>query len=337
MKRILLVLVAVVVLTGAAVTYVVHARGRGPGGVGTNAVPVASGQPVSLRENGNLLFRNTAPGPDFGRLSSVPSANPGGIRDTTGLSCDRFASSAGTALCLTARPGVLPPVTDLVVLDRDLTVRQRLELPGTPSRARLSPDGKLAYWTLFVSGDSYAQSGFSTRAGVLEVDTGKLVKTIEELPVFLDGERYFASDVNYWGITFAPDGNRFYATLGSKGKTYLVEGDFAKYRGRVLRENAECPSLSPDGKRVAFKKRVSADPAAPWRLFVLDLASGKETALAETRSVDDQALWRDDSTLLYALPRADSDSSSDSDVWSVPADGTGAPALLIPHAGSPAV
>jgi hypothetical protein len=66
---------------------------------------------------------------------------------------------------------------------------------------------------------------------------------------------------------------------------------------------------------------------------VLDLASGKETALAETRSVDDQALWRDDSTLLYALPRAD----SGSDVWSVPADGTGTPALLVPYAASPAV
>ncbi|MEC3976294.1 hypothetical protein [Amycolatopsis sp. H20-H5] len=333
MKRAMLVLAAVVVLAGASVAYVVHARDRGPGGVEANTVPVVSGRQLSLRGPERLLFRNTAAGPDFGRLSSVPSARPDAIREATGLTCDRFAVSAGTGLCLTARPDVLPPVTDVLVLGRDLTVRRRLEIPGTPSRARVSPDGKLAYWSLFVTGDSYAETGFSTRAGILEVETGKLVKTIEELPVFRDGQRYFASDVNYWGVTFAPDGNRFYATLGSKGKTFLVEGDYANYRGRVLRENVECPSLSPDGKRVAFKKRVSDDPAAPWRLFVLELASLKETPLAETHSVDDQALWRDDSTILYSLPRAD----SGSDVWSVPADGAGTPALLIPHAASPAL
>ena len=45
----------------------------------------------------------------------------------------------------------------------------------------------------------------------------------------------------------------------------------------------------------------------------------KETQLAETRSVDDQALWQDDHTVLYGLDNA---------VWAVPADGSGAPRKL---------
>jgi len=216
-------------------------------------------------------------------------------------------------------------VTDVLVLDDHFAVRHTETLPGTPSRARVSPDGKRVAWTLFVTGDSYAATGFSTRAGLYEVDTGRLVKTIEELPVFAGGERYFAADTNYWGITFAPDGNRFYATLGSKGKTYLVEADYGRYRGKTLRENVECPSLSPDGKRVAFKKKAGD---GVWRLSVLDLGTLKETELAETRSVDDQALWQDDRTLLYGLENA---------VWAVPADGSGTPRRLLDGAASPAV
>nr|WP_239070121.1 hypothetical protein [Amycolatopsis sp. SID8362] len=270
---------------------------------------------------GQLFFRDTA----SGRVGAVPLADPGAKPQLSGLKCDRFAVAGQTAVCLVVQPGTLPAVTDVLVLDGRLGVRHTETLPGTPSRARVSPDGKRVYWTLFVTGDSYAQTGFSTRAGLYEVDTGRLVKTIEELPVFVGGKRYFAADVNYWGITFAPDGNRFYATLGSKGTTYLVEADYGRYRGKALRENVECPSLSPDGKRVAFKKKVGE---GVWRLSVLDLASLAETELAETRSVDDQALWQDDHTVLYGLENA---------VWAVPADGSGAPRQLVGGAASPAV
>ncbi len=319
------VVVAVVVLVAAAVVYGISSRDRGQG---VNAVAVVSGQPVSVQAKGQLLFRNIADGPDFGRLATVPADRPGEPRKVAGLSCDRFAASAGTALCLAAQPGVLPPMTDVIVLDKDLTEIRRVELPGTPSRGRVSPDGKLVYWTLFVSGDSYAAAGFSTRAGILDLASGQLLKSIEEMDVTLDGKRYYSSDVNYWGITFAPGGKRFYATMATKGKTYLVEADYEKFSATAIRENVECPSLSPDGKRIAFKKRVSADLAAPWRLAVLDLASGKETMLAETRSVDDQAAWLDDATVAYGL---------EGGIWTVPADGSGAARLVVERAASPAV
>ncbi|MEU3628969.1 hypothetical protein BS329_19010 [Amycolatopsis coloradensis] len=322
--RILGVVAAVVVLIAAAVGYGILSRDRGPG---VNAVAVVSGQPVTVESPGQLLFRNTAEGPDFGHLATVPADRPEEVRKVAGLSCDRFAASAGTALCLAAQPGVLPPMTDVIVLDKDLNEIRRVELPGTPSRGRVSPDGKLVYWTLFVNGDSYAETGFSTRAGILDLSSGQLLKSIEEMALFLDGKQYYSSDVNYWGITFAPGGKRFYATVGTKGKTYLVEADYEKYSANMIRENVECPSLSPDGKRIAFKKRVSADLTAPWRLAVLELASGKETLLAETRSVDDQAAWLDDRTVAYGL---------ESGIWAVPADGSGAARELVARGSSPA-
>ncbi|HEY0495667.1 MAG TPA: hypothetical protein VGD48_07975 [Kutzneria sp.] len=312
MKKILLALIGTVVLAAAAVTYTVSAR---PDTV--EAVPAAK---LTLAP-GQLLYRNVS----TGRIAAVPVNSPGAEPKLSGLKCDRFAVAKQTAVCLAVRPGTLPALTDVFVLDEYLHVRHTETLPGTPSRARVSPDGMLVYWTLFVTGDSYAATGFSTRAGIYEVRTGALVKTVEELAVVVDGSHYTASDVNYWGITFAADGNRFYATLGSQGKTYLIEADYANYSGKALRENVECPSLSPDGTRIAFKKKISN---GVWRLSVLDLATSKETPLAETRSVDDQALWQDDQTVLYGLDNA---------VWAVPADGSGAPRKLAQDAASPAV
>jgi dipeptidyl aminopeptidase/acylaminoacyl peptidase len=311
-KKLVLALAGTALLSAAAVTYTVSARHDTAAAEPAAAVTLAPGQ---------LLFRDTA----TGRVGAVPLGETTAKPQLSGLKCDRFAVAKQTAVCLAVRPGTLPAITDVLVLDDRLAVRHTETVPGTPSRARVSPDGKRVDWTLFVTGDSYAQTGFSTRAGLYEVDTGRLVKTIEELPVFKGDDRYFAADVNYWGITFAPDGNRFYATLGSKGKTYLVEADYRRYRGKTLRENVECPSLSPDGKRIAFKKKA-ADGV--WRLSVLDLASMRETELAETRSVDDQALWQDDRTILYGLDDA---------VWAVPADGSGAPRRLLGGAASPAV
>jgi dipeptidyl aminopeptidase/acylaminoacyl peptidase len=311
-KKLVLALTGTALLIAAAVTYTVSARHGA-----ADAEPAAR---LSLAP-GRLLFRDTA----TGRVGAVPLGDTQAKRELGELKCDRFAAAKQTAVCLAVKPGTLPAVTEVRVLDDHLAVRHTETLPGTPSRARVSPDGKRVYWTLFVTGDSYAQTGFSTRAGIYETDTGQLVKTIEELPVFVGGHRYFAADANYWGITFAPDGNRFYATLGSKGRTYLVEADYARYRGKTLRENVECPSLSPDGKRVAFKKKTGD---GGWRLAVLELGTLKETELAETRSVDDQALWQDDGTLLYGLENA---------VWAVPADGSGTPRKLVDGAASPAV
>lgn len=101
---------------------------------------------------------------------------------------------------------------------------------------------------------------------------------------------------------------------------------------RTIHEWVECPSLSPDGTRIAFKEAVTGNPQKGWRLSVLDLATMRVTPTAETRSVDDQAAWLDNSTLGYALRRND----GTPDLWTVRADGSGVPTLQLTNASSPA-
>ncbi|MEU2229982.1 TolB family protein [Streptomyces vietnamensis] len=271
---------------------------------------------------GALYVRDTA----SGRVARVDPAAPGG-RVAGGPSCDRFHAAGPTALCLQRRPGV-PARSYVLVLDRELREVRRIALPGIPSRARVSASGRMLSWTTFATGDSYARSAFATRTSILDLRTGYLVKNIEQIPLTLDGRRHHAPDVNYWGVTFAADDNRFYATVSTGGRTHLVEGDMRNWSARALRENVECPSLSPDGTRIAFKKRVSAGPREPWRLYVYELRTGRERPVAERRGIDDQALWTDEETLAYGYGGA---------VWSVPADGTGTPRQLAAGASSPAV
>ena len=108
-----------------------------------------------------------------------------------------------------------------------------------------------------------------------------------------------------------------------------------KRTAHVVRDGVECPSLSPDNRRIAFKKRMPGVRLL-WRIHVLDLPDGVETPLAETRSVDDQVEWLDDATILYALPNVGK-AQPVMDVWAMPADGSGAPRMLLTNAESPAV
>ncbi len=324
MRKIIALIAGFAVLLGGAVAYVVSAR---HGGAAVNAVPVSTGQTLAL-EPSTLFFRNLADGPDRGKLAAVPAADPAAARRVGELSCDRFAAARGTAICLRLKPDSLPPLTDMIVLDANLKEVYRETLPGTPSRARVSPDGRIVNWTLFVTGDSYAATGFSTRTGFYNLDNQRLIESVETLPIFIDSKRYFAADVNFWGITFAADGNRFYLTMASKGKTYLIEADSAKFRGAAIARNVECPSLSPDGRRIAYKQKVAT---GKWRLAVLDLATRKITHPPDDRLLDDQPVWRDNNTLLYPLRAAD----GTTDIWSVGL--TKPPTLLVRHATSPSL
>jgi Tol biopolymer transport system component len=103
----------------------------------------------------------------------------------------------------------------------------------------------------------------------------------------------------------------------------------------AIRETAECPSLSPDGSRVAYKKNVSTVATPHWAIAVLDLSRNQETILPERRTMDDQVEWLDDNTLLYGLPHEGT--VGDSDVWSIDSDGSAPPELFIEHAWSPSV
>ncbi|MEU6089811.1 hypothetical protein ABZ865_23965 [Streptomyces sp. NPDC047085] len=321
--RIVIVMATTAVLAVAAVGYIRLAPDRtGTTGARTDSVTTTADR-VTLAPGPRLLVVSDR------HLATVSRDRPGGPRAVARLECVRVYAAAGTGVCV--RPDS-PWAYHLVVLDQNLHEKRAVPIPGLPNRARVSASGRMVAWTAFVGGDSYTSSGFSTRTGILDTRTGALASTLETFAVTRDGRPYRAADVNFWGVTFAADDNRFYATMSTAGHRYLVEGDFAARAVRTLKENVECPSLSPDGTRIAFKGAIGADPTRGWRLSVLDLASMRVTPLAETRSIDDQAAWLDDATIAYTVR----DSSGDPDVWSVPADGSGTPHLLIPEAESPA-
>jgi hypothetical protein len=281
----------------------------------------------------HLVFRNTALGNGYGSVAVVPLAAPDGPRAITPASCERVYAVAGKAVCLSATRG-LSTTYRAQLLGADWSPARDLSLTGIPSRARLSRDGALVATTTFVYGDAYANPGqFSTQTLVTRTD-GVEIGNLEQFELVVDGRPVTASDKNLWGVTFADD-DRFFATAASGGRTWLVSGSLSARRITAVRQDAECPSLSPDGTRIAFKKHGNLPPGQ-WRLAVYDLRTGGETVLAETRSVDDQVEWLDNLNLLYGLPRTGT-STATSDVWTVPADGGGAPRVLVPDAWSPAV
>ncbi|MCK7622642.1 TolB-like translocation protein [Streptomyces sp. RS10V-4] len=332
--RLIVLLLAVALLGTVGTAAVLRAAGRSADRDRQQAdgPPVRPGT-VALHPSGarQLLVRNLAWGPHRDEITAVPAAHPGAARTASGLTCLRFHAAAGTGICLQAERGALTDTYRALVLDARLRVRHRFPAPGIPTRARVSPSGRTVAWTVFVSGDSYAGTAFSTRTAIADTRTWALDDNLEDYAVTKDGRPYHASDVNVWGVTFADD-TRFYATLATGGRTYLVRGDRTARTLTTLHGNVECPSLSPDGTRVAYKKRVpGASPDAPWRLYVLDLATGRETATAEHRSIDDQALWSGTRTLLYALP-----GDYGSDLWTVPADGSGTARRLMTSAVAPA-
>ncbi len=239
------------------------------------------------------------------------------------LACERVYFAAGRGLCLaTAETGIDYEAT---VFDSSLAALHTLPLAGVPSRARVSPDGRYGAITVFANGHAYLGSGgFSTATTLVDMRNGETLANLEDFTVFKDGRRFDAVDFNFWGVTFAKDPNRFFATLRTDGHYYLVEGDVRGRTMRILRDGVECPSLSPDGSRIAFKSRIGDQNR--WRLKVLDLATLRDHPVTERRPIDDQVEWLDAATLVY---------SDGFDVYTVPADGSGQPRLVLHDATSP--
>ncbi|MGX7678041.1 PD40 domain-containing protein [Jatrophihabitans sp. DSM 45814] len=331
-SRVIALAVICVLAIGVAIVYLASSRAK-RNSLADKVPSVATTSLGSLDGQPRIVFRNTALGDQNGFVAEVPIGDPGGPRAITTTECDRVYAANQKVLCLSSTRGIVTRYAARV-LTQSMQPVQSLPLTGVPSRARLSHDATYASTTSFTAGDSYAATSFSTRTVISKVG-GQTVGNLEDFTLIHDGKSIKPLDRNYWGVTFASDNNTFYATVEFSSHTWLVRGDLSTKTMTTLHEDAECPSLSPDGKSIVFKQRGNLPPGK-WRLVRYDVATAKVTPLAETRSVDDQVDWLDNSTVIYGIPRSGTAAAID-DVWAVPDDGTGQPRLLIPQAWSPAV
>lgn len=274
-----------------------------------------------------LVFRSLA-GKSKGQPGITALATPTATDPAFApLNCDRVTFNGGRGICL-ARGGGFAEGYEARVFGPDLKVTGKVDVEGIASRARVSPDGNWGSVTLFVTGHSYAEVGaFSTETTLIDMRRGEKVANLEDFTVSRNGRVVDAIDRNYWGVTFGADNDTFYATLATGGQTYLVRGSVRERTAEAIHSNVECPSLSPDGTRIAYKKRVGGG-TNPWQLTVLDLKTMRETPLPGTNGLDDQAEWLDDRRVLYGDGRS---------IRVVPSDGSAAPRVLRPGADSPAV
>jgi hypothetical protein len=328
--RLIVIMISAVVCLGLAGGYFIYLRSQGSSTVTESPESVANA--ASILAGPHIVFRSTALAADYGQLAAVPLDDPAGARASLGLTCERTYATKAAGICLFAKRGVVQTY-GITMLDAQLRPIDDAELAGLPSRVRMSADSSMVATTTFVSGHSYAQTAFSTETRIRR--DGKDLGNLESWKSSVDGRPLRSVDRNFWGVTFADD-DAFYVTAASGRTTWLMRGSLKTKSLISLRTDAECPSLSPDQTKIAYKKRLATKERGQWRLAVLDLRTGQESLLAETRSIDDQVEWLDNDRLLYGLSRSGSEATT-SDVWVVPADGSGTPAVFISEASSPAV
>jgi hypothetical protein len=340
-RRIALAVALTVVLLGGAAVYCVLAiadfQSRQSPAAAQTSDSIVGADPA---QGATVVFRSTDTAAGYGYVARVRADDPLGDRTFSEVQCDRVYAATTVAdatetICLRIDRGILTTFSANLLDDAGMTTKS-WPLPGLPSRARLSADGELVGFTAFVTGESYGSIDFSTATQIAttEATGGTDYGNLESFTLLIDGQPNTAADRNFWGVTFTDDDNVFYATAATGGATWLVRGDLAARTLTSVKQTAECPSVSPDGTRIAYKKDVSTGVDAHWSIAVLDLATGKETVMPDARNIDDQVEWLDDDTLLYTMPGAE---TGDSDVWAIPADGSGASAVFIPHASSPSV
>lgn len=327
-RRVRAALAAVIVAVTVALAggYVVLADHR----VGGLAVEAPAPDAAARDERRTVLYVSEARD-HRGVLAGWDGA---GAPRLTDRPCDRLHAAGSLVLCLEG-DGAVGGAIEATVLNERLEEVAAFGGAGRPSRARVAADGRHAAYTSFVEGHSYLdEGGFSTVTAVVDLPSG-LHTNLEAYTLVRDGRPWSPEDVNFWGVTFAPDSDRFWATVSSNDRTWLVEGDARERRLEVVAADAECPSASPDGSRLVYKQRRSGGFARPDRfvLVVHDLATGTRRQLEDAGHVDDQVEWLDDDTVLFGGIGTDGRST----IWSFDLDEAGDARPFLRDASSPAV
>lgn len=299
-----------------------------------------TGSPLeSPVEPGEVVVVHRVPGEDYTRLAV---RHHDGSRTLLDMRCLRVHIAAGNGMCLADESNPVPDFEQIFFrADRDGFPVTRSYPIAFPSRARISPSGTTASSTGFVEGVSYEDIvGKSVTVTLIDsVSRGQPPTVLNQFSI--DGETSDVAGVQkFWGVTFLDD-EEFWVTGLRGDAAELFTGRRSTRSLASTGLTGSCPSLSPDGNSLAYK-RTSSGPNG-FELVVRDLTTGEETVLDETRSFDDQVEWLDNDTLLYALHPDDADPSTvgnvqpQFDIWSLDTTPGAEPELFLPSADSPAV
>jgi len=254
---------------------------------------------AEVRTAPHVLFLSTRAA-SLGQIGVAPVASPASQTLFQSEVCERAYFGRSNGICLVLNRTSMQPRAFVYFLNPQFQTVSQLALAGLPIRARISPDERYAATTVFVTGENYASEDFTTRTTIYDLGTRTAIVDLERFTVERNGAPFRQTDFNFWGVTFRADGNRFLATLGTGGRRLLVEGDLQRRHFRVIAEDVECPSLSPDQHTIVFKRQKAR--GAGWQLWGMDLASGQSWPVTEDgRQVDDQVEWLDESHVIYGM------------------------------------
>ncbi len=286
---------------------------------------------------GSVLVINRVPGDDYGRLAI---RNPDGSRELFARRCMRVHVAADRGVCLSQDESVFAPAfrTEFFDVTQAGLPEVRSYASPLPSRARMTPDGSVASTTGFVSGSSYSDIGgeAETIVTIDEVNQRVGLVGLVQFEVLGEASKYAAADRQFWGVSFV-NNDEFYVTGFFGDEPEVLFGSRSRRTLEPTGHLGSCPSVSPDGEHLVFKETL-AD--GEYALAVVDLSTGEQWSLGETRSVDDQVEWLDNDTILYAI-HPDGDDGADVqpqfDIWMLDIAPGSEPELFLPAADSPAV
>lgn len=303
-----------------------------------DATPTTVPTEPGLVDVGELVFINRVPGDDYGKLAAIDDE---GERHFFGPRCGRAHASAGLAVCIESDEELLPSWTARIFDFTDASLPEITSEPASrPSRARVDPRGARVVWTSFVTGHDYLSPGeFATETRYVKTENLETY-TASQIRRGEVEDRFLAVDGNWWGASFDPSSkDHVYLTYGSGDETEVVRSDQSRIRFESAFDNASCPSVSPDGELIVFKRPIEGKEA-PQSLVLRGLNTGDERVLNEDRFVDDQVEWLDNDTILYTLVREETATGPQPafDIWSLDiSDPEAEPQLHLPFADSPGI
>ena len=118
----------------------------------------------------------------------VTAAAPDATRYISALACARVHFGGGVGLCLTDEARGATVRHAVYIFDRAFARGRRIDLGGTPTRVRVSPNGKLAAITMYA--EEHTPDGgerLATRALVFDLAGGDVILDLRDVTIDSSG------------------------------------------------------------------------------------------------------------------------------------------------------